>query len=579
MAREKNNTPPAAPAEPPAPPKLVTITIKEKKQDQTFQVPVGTIMHDFFQSTYPRPGGNPIVGAKVNFVQFDLWHKVTEDCLVEPIDLTSHSGSRIFERSLVLLLLRALEDLYPNSNARLEVRHSISRGIFCEVSGVKIQHDVVEKLQNYMRKLVVNNEPFKRTEVSLKDAIALFEQHNMPDKARLLQRHPTEKVTIYRCGNTVGSSYGRIVPEASYLRNFALEYYPPGLILRFPDKESPDTVPTFEEQHRLFRVFQEYKRWAEVQEVNDIGELNQKISDGRISDLIRVAEAIQEKKIAQIADSIHQDQQNIRVILIAGPSSSGKTTFAKRLSVQLKVQGITTIPISLDDYFRARAELARDENGKQDLESIDAVDTPLLNEHLQSLADGHEVMMPIYDFKIGGRKEERHPLRIKPGEILILEGIHGLNPKLTAQITELQKFKIYISPLTVLNIDSHNRIPTTDLRLIRRIVRDAKFRGYSASQTIGQWPSVRRGDFYNIFPYQNRGDVMFNSALIYELAALKPYAMPLLQNVPEKTPEYSEAQRLLIFLSYFNELSPERIKEIPPTSILREFIGDSSFKY
>lgn len=558
---------------------MATITIKEKKQTHTFRVPIGTSMQDFFQANFPRPGGNPIVGAKVNYEQVPLWYKIQGDSLVEIVDLTTYSGCRILERSLVLLLMRALEDLYPNSNVRLEVRHSISRGVFCEVTGIQLSHDIVKKLLNHMRRLVINNEQFIHTEVSLAEALELFEKHNMLDKVRLLKRHPTEKVVVYHSGNTVGSSYGRIVPETSYLRNFELEYYPPGLILRFPDKESPETVPPFAEQHRLFRVFQEYKRWAEVQEVNDIGELNQMINNGRISDLIRVAEAIQEKKIAQIADLIYHDRQNIRIILIAGPSSSGKTTFAKRLSMQLKVQGITTIPISLDDFFKSKSEVPCDVEGQQDFEVIEAVDTLLLNEQLQSLIDGNEVMMPIYDFRTAKRREERHPLKIKSGEILILEGIHGLNPKLTSQIHELQKFKIYISPLTVLNIDSHNRIPTTDLRLLRRMVRDAQFRNYTASQTISRWASVRRGDFYNIFPYQNQADVMFNSALIYELAALKPFALPLLNNVPAMTSEYSEAQRLLIFLSYFHEFPPEKIKEIPPTSLLREFIGGSSFKY
>ncbi len=682
---------------PPNPPDTICVLLKEQKREETLYVKIGTALHDFFQANCPRSSGNPIVGAKIDGEEADLWYTLVKDCVLEPLDLTSYAGVRIYERGLVLLLWRTVEDLFPGCS--MEVMHSISRGLYCEIRGIQLRHDIVQQLEKNMRRLVVNPEPFDHQEVSLAEAIAIFEERRMLDKARLLKNHPTEKVTIYRCGNTLGSFYGRIVPNTSYLRDFELVYYPPGLILRFPDKESPERVPLFEEQNRLFRVFQEHKKWAAIQEVNDIGELNEMIDNGRISDLIRVAESIQEKKIAQIADRIAQDKDNIRVILIAGPSSSGKTTLSKRLGVQLKVNGITAIPISLDDYFRNRDEILRNENGEQDFESLDAMDVKLLNEHLRQLADGQEVELPSYNFNTGKRREKssllfcigdfknpsslviklrdaadpislylyqsfspnfqqklsskepideaflsdflkeinrllttlslyeekrfatillsketqdllkqnpkgyalvrlnrllledaypqeiaknpekKHSLQIKPGQVFILEGINALNRQLTPLIHELQKFKIYISPLTVLNIDSYNRIPTTDLRLIRRIVRDYKFRNYSVRETLSRWPSVRRGDFHYIFPFQNQADVMFNSALIYELAALKPWAVPLLRNVPTGAPEYSEAQRLLVFLSYFHELPVEKIKEIPPTSILREFIGDSSFKY
>ena len=555
--------------------KMITITLRKDQTEEKIQLPKGTPLYKFFPSHFPRPSGNPIVAAKVNHQDVDLWMELEEDCLVEPIDLSVYSGVKIYERSLVLLLIRAVQELYPGH--RLEVQHSLSRGLYCEIVGPQqIHRHMVEDLAKYMRKLVVHNEQFQRKQVSLAQARTIFKKHDRTDKLLLLKKYPGKKLTLHQCCDSIGSFYGRVVPSASYLRNFELFYYPPGMILRFPDKHSPNTIPPFDEQSHLFRVFQEHKSLAQILEVNNIGELNSKIAEGNISNLICVAEAMQEKKIGQIADQIKENQQNIRIVLIAGPSSSGKTTFSKRLAVQLKVNGIDTAPVSLDNYFLSRSELRREANGEYDFENVEALDIPLLNDHLNKLADGEEVMMPEYDFNTGNRKETSRPFSLKPGQILILEGIHALNPRLTPFVLELQKFKIYISALTVLNIDSHNRIPTTDLRVIRRCVRDNFYRSYSALQTLKRWPSVRKGENMYIFPFQNTADMMFNSGMIYELSVLKPYAEPLLKKVPNDTDEYAEAQRLLTFLSYFDTIEPDKI---PPTSILREFIGDSAFNY
>ena len=551
------------------------VTLRDGNLQEKIVVNSGITLEEFFHSHRPRPFGNPIVAAKINYIKHDLWTPITGDCLIDPIDLTQFAGIKIYERSLVLLLLRAVQDLYPDR--QLEVSYSISRGLYCELHGNEpLRLDMVKKIEGYMCKLVVRGEEFCREEVTSHQAEKIFQKKQMEDKVKFFQHWRDKKIMIYQSGQAVSTFYGTIVPRTSYLKQFEVVYYPPGVILRYPHKSSPERLARFEEQSRLFRVFQEHKEWAKILEVNYIGDFNEVIASGKGSDLIKVAEAIQEKKTAHIADLISQNRQNIRLILIAGPSSSGKTTFAKRLSVHLKVNGIATVPISMDDYFKSRADMNKDENGQYDFEGLHAVDVPLLNDHLNALFDGHQVQIPRYDFNTGNRKDERHPLRLKPNELVILEGIHGLNDKLTPSVLELQKFKIYVSALTVLNIDRHNRIPTTDLRIIRRIVRDNLYRSYSALDTIRRWPAVRHGEDLYIFPFQHQADVMFNSALIYELAVLKRYAEPLLQKIPPNTHEYSEGQRLLRFLSYFQDLAPD---EVPPTSILREFIGESSFKY
>ena len=403
----------------------------------------------------------------------------------------------------------------------------------------------------------------------------LFQAAGQLDKVRLLKYKTTQEVHIYKCGAYQDYLYGYMVPSTGYLKQFELKYYLPGFILRFPTWESPTEIPDFKEQRKLARIFYEFEKWGEILEVEDVGALNQQIAAGKSGELIRIAEALHEKNIAQIADLIANDSERIKVVLIAGPSSSGKTTFAQRLAVQLRVNGLKPVPISLDDYFVNREVTPLGLDGLPDFEALEAIDVELFNEHLTSLIQGLTIVLPRYNFKSGHREPGQETLRISKEQPLIIEGIHGLNDKLTSNIPKDNKFKIYISALTQLNVDDHNRIPTTDNRIIRRIVRDNQFRGHDARWTIGMWPMVRRGEETSIFPFQEETDVMFNSALIYELAVLKRYAEPLLQKVTPDHPEFSEAKRLLKFLSYF---VPMDDCEISLNSIIREFIGSSCFK-
>lgn len=553
----------------------VVVTLVEFSKTRTIEVAKNTSLQVFFDNNLPRPAGNPIVGAKINSTEYDLWFNITEDCTIEPIDLSYYSGVKVYERSVVLLLIKALADLYPNT--KLEVHHAISRGIYCEFKGnTDINTEAVQKILDYMKKLVINALPFSKQEVTLEEARNIFIQNNQEDKLQLLEKHKGDSIVLYGCDNLIVTFYAYTVPNASYLKYFDLIHYGSGVILRFPDQQSRDTMPEYIEQHRLFRVFQEHKHWVKILGVDTIGNLNNTIRKGEIGDFIRVAEAIHEKKIAHIADKIATDQENICIILISGPSSSGKTTFSKRLAVHLRVNGIKAIPLSLDDYFKDHDVTPRDELGELNFECIETLDLALLNKHLKELLDGNPVDVPKYDFSKGKRSDNTSRLQLHPNELLILEGIHGLNPKLTPAISELNKFKIYVSALTVLNIDSYNRIPTTDLRIIRRIVRDKQFRGYSAEETLKRWESIRRGENENIFPYQHYANVMFNSAMAYELAILKILAIPALQEIPLSSPVYSEAKRLLNFLTYFEDIDS---RAVPNNSILREFIGNSIFKY
>lgn len=559
-------------------PQQIDVILQENGKERQFKVVKGTILEEFFYEYRPGIPENPVVAAKVDYSLEDLWYPLNGDCRVEPVDLSELTGVRIYETSLVLLLITTVEDLYPEY--ALEVSHSISGGLYCELKGkIPLRRDMVEKLEEHMRQLIQNDERFQRVEISRSKAIKLFRQKNVPEKVELLKSHADKQIVTYECGESRSNFCGPIVPRASYLKYFELIFYPPGIILRYlragkPDESGP--LPPFQEQSRLFQVFQEHKKWAAILDVRNIAELNNMISSGKVADLTKVAEAIHHKKFGHIADQISQNRESIRLILIAGPSSSGKTTFAKRLAIYLKINDVNTVPISLDNYFKPHSEMPRDEKGEYDFEGVDAIDIKLLNDHLNRLFDGLEVMVPEYDFRTGERRVETRPLRIKRSDALILEGIHALNDKLTPFVHRLQKFKIYVSALTVLNIDRHNRIPTTDLRIIRRVVRDYAYRSYTALETLRRWPAIRRGENAHIFPFQDQADVMFNSALIYELAVLKPFAEPLLKKIPIDILEYSEAMRLLTFLSYFEELKPDHV---PPTSILREFIGGSSFKY
>lgn len=522
---------------------------------------------------YQKNYKSAIVAAKVNNDIKELSYHLYDNCKVEFIDLTYDDGMRIYRRSLSFILIKAVNDLFPDR--KVIIGHSISKGIYCEVKGdTLLTVEEVDLIKNRMQEIVASKIPFVKKIMSIDEAKEVFRKVGRMDRYHAIEHREKPYVTIYKCEEFEDYFYGYMVPDTGYLKYFDVKYYSPGLILMYPDKSNPEVIPKFKEQKKLFSIFKEYKNWGNILGVANVGALNDIVKEGKINEMIRVAEALHEKKIAQIADMIAFNKNKKKIVLIAGPSSSGKTTFAHRLSIQLRVNGLKPVTISLDDYFVDRELTPRDETGDYDFEALEAIDLMLFNQHLSDLISGKEVDIPIFNFHKGCREDYCRKLKITENQILIIEGIHGLNEKLTASIPKESKFKIYVSALTSMNIDDHNRIPTTDTRIIRRIVRDFQFRGCSAINTIKRWPSVRRGEEKNIFPFQEEADVMFNSALIFELGVLKTYAEPLLADIDISQPEYSEARRLIEFLTNF---LPIETKEIPINSIIREFIGGSCF--
>jgi len=514
-----------------------------------------------------------IMAGKVNNDIKELTHELNEDAKLDFIDMTHSDGIRIYRRSLYFVLIKAVYDLFPNR--KVVINHSISKGMYCEVIGeTELTADEVNLIKARMKEIVDAKIPFVKRTLSIEEAEDIFMKSGRMDRYHAVEHRMRPYVTIYNCGGLDDYFYGYMAPDTGYVKLFDLVYYPPGLILQYPEKTNPHVIPEFCEQKKLFTIFTEFKKWNRILGIENVGALNDIVKEGKVGDIIKISEALHEKKIAQIADMINDSEHKKKIILISGPSSSGKTTFAQRLAIQLRVNGIKPVTISLDDYFVDRDRTPRDEDGDFDFEALEAIDIELFNYHLNELVNLREVEIPIYNFAKGCRERTGRKLRISEDHVLIIEGIHGLNEKLTAAIPRENKFKIYISALTSMNIDDHNRIPTTDTRIIRRIVRDYKFRGCSALNTIKRWPSVRRGEKRNIFPFQEEADVMFNSALAYELGVLKSFAEPLLAEIDRSMPEYSEAKRLLEFLSYF---LPIESKEIPLNSIIREFIGGSIF--
>lgn len=516
----------------------------------------------------------PVVAAKVNNEIRDLQSVLEQDSKVDFLDLHTDEGMKVYQRSLTLVMIAAAQELFPGCEVTVE--HSLSKGLYCELHhGREVTPDDIARLEKQMRQIILEDRQIVRKTLPRAEAIELFKAAGQQEKVSLLEQLGREKVSIYYCGQVYNYFYGTMTPSTAYLKVFELRYYPPGIILRLPEKDNPDVLPKFVENPKLFKVFQEGAQWGNILKCGYVATLNKCSKNGDINDIMRVAEALHEKKVAQIADFVSSHRNEVRVILVAGPSSSGKTTFAQRLNIQLRVNGVWPVPVSLDDYFVNRDKTPLDENGDLDFESIESIDLELFNAHLARILAGEEVELPTFNFKTGEREYRGHRIKIDKGQPLIIEGIHGLNERLTASVPRHCKVKIYVSALTQLSIDNHNRIPTTDARLIRRIVRDSQFRSHDALMTLKMWPSVRRGEERNIFPFQEEADVMFNSALIYELAVLKRYAEPLLKQVSRDNPEYSEARRLLNFLEYFSLVSDD---EIPNNSILREFIGKSCFE-
>lgn len=513
-----------------------------------------------------------IVAAKVNNNLRELGFELDNDVKLEFVDLSMSIGQRIYQRSLSFVFIRAAMELFAGCNVSVE--HSLSKGLYCEIDYKNpINEEDVEAIENRMREIINQDVPLIKKSIPKEQAKKIFKQFGMGAKEKLLRYREKDFINIYSCGWLKNYFYGYMVPRTGYLNDFRLKFYLPGVIIQFPTKENPNKVPKFVEQPKLASIFREAEVWGNILNVEYVAYLNEAIEQNNVPELIRVSEALHEKKIAQIADKI--TTKNKRVVLIAGPSSSGKTTFAQRLLIQLKVNGLNPVTLSTDDYFVDREFTPRDEEGNYDFEALEAVDVELFNEHIAKLIQGQEVHIPTFNFLTGKREYNGNKLKIHKDQPIIIEGIHGLNEKLTEDIPHNKKYKIYISALTQLNIDNHNRIPTTDTRLIRRIVRDSKYRGHSALTTLRLWKSVRRGEEKNIFPFQEEADTMFNSALVYELAVLKKYAEPLLTEINNNEPEYAEAKRLLKFLSYFKSIEDD--KYVLQTSILKEFIGGSCF--
>lgn len=546
--------------------------LKVKFENKEYEFPRGTKFVEI-KNQLNGKSQYPVIGVRANNIIKELNDELEENCHLDFINITDEDGMRIYQRGLSFVLVKAVKDMYPSSNVNIE--HSLSRGFYCEIEDSRpILKDDLKKIEDHMRYLIEQDIPFVKKKMKKEDMMTLFKKENMPEKVKLFKNLNREFLFIYYLSDMFDYFYGYMPPSTGMLKVFELLYYPPGFILRFPSKSNPSRLPEFVDSVKLSRIFHEYKQWAKILEITDVGALNEVINNGDINDFIRVAEALHEKKIAHIADLITENIRHLRLILIAGPSSSGKTTFAQRLAVQLRVNGLKPVAISLDDYFVDREHTPLDRSGKPDFENINALDLDLFNNNMQRLIYGEEVEMPRFDFTTGRRKEKGKKLKITPDHLLIVEGIHGLNEKLSEGIARTNKYKIYISALTQLNLDEHNRIPTTDSRLIRRIVRDYQFRSHSALDTIKQWPQVRRGEEKNIFPFQEEADIMFNSALIYELAVLKDFAKPQLMLIDQSLSEFAEARRLLNFLDYFLSVGTD---EIPTNSILREFIGATCF--
>ena len=546
------------------------VTVGEEKRSYEEGTSYQVIARDF-QKDY----SHDIVLAFVDGRLQELHKTLQADCAVEFETTGGSAGHKTYKRSMSLLLVKAIYDVAPREAiGKVRIHYSVSKGYYCTIEGdVTPDQAFLERVEARMRLMVEEDLPIRKRSVHTDEAIQMFHKHGMYDKERLFEYRRVSKVNIYSLNEFEDYYYGYMVPSAGYLKYFKLYPYDEGFVLQMPEMSEPEVVPPFEPQNKLFQVLKESTRWGDMQGIETVGALNDKITGGDATELVLVQEALQEKRIAEIAGQI-ASRPDIKFILIAGPSSSGKTTFSHRLSSQLRANGLVPHPIAVDNYFVERDETPRDETGAFDFECLEAVDVKLFNRQLTELLAGKEVVIPEFNFVTGHKEYGNKPKKLGENDVLVIEGIHCLNPRLTESLPDAHKFKIYISALTQFNVDEHNRIPTTDGRLIRRIVRDARTRGASAQRTIRMWPSVRRGEERNIFPYQEEADVMFNSALIYELAVLKPYVERLLFGIDRDCLEYVEAKRLLKFMDYFVGIGSEMV---PMNSLLREFIGGGCF--
>jgi uridine kinase len=546
-----------------------------KNTDSTYSYPLGTSLLEISQDLNIKLD-NLVCGAIVNNQIRELSFCLVKPKQIEFIDISHPDGRRLYIRSLIFVLYAAVKVTFPE--VKITVQNGISNGYFFELNGMDreiTESDVFTILQE-MKSIVARDIPFIKKRMLTTDVVDLLKQQGLTDKAQLFEQQGNLFSSLYFLNDMANYFYGHLLPSTGYISIFGLIPYFNGLLLQVPKPKNFDKLHKLVERKKLFGIFQEQKDWAEILNVSTIGNLNHFTLQNRSGDVIKISEALHEKKIAEIANMIHMRDGDLKVVLVSGPSASGKTTFSKRLGVQLAVNGLRPYQISLDDYFVDRENTPVDEFGEYDFEALEAIDVEYFNQQLLDLLDGKEINLPGFDFQLGKRRESGKKLKLLPGDILVVEGIHGMNPDLLTHIDRKYTFNIFISALTQISFDEHTHISTADNRLLRRIIRDSKYRGYPAWETIKRWPSVRRGEEKNIFPYQENADVMFNSATLYELAVLKKYAEPVLKQVPENRDEYIEANRLLQFLSWFKQIDDN---EIPPTSLLREFLGGSSFVY
>lgn len=550
---------------------VIQIRCKNNKKSQ--KVEIGSTLFDVFSSFDLKMTHGP-VSARVNNKVEGMHYRVYNSKDVEFLDMTSSSGSRAYTRTLFFVLCKAVQDIYPATDVVIDI--PVSNGFYVDIRlGRPVVDEDVNIIRRRMQEIIDARMPIRRFTVPTEEAVALFQEKGDVEKVKLLKTSGSIYTTYYKIGDYVDYYYGTLLTNTSQLYLFGLEKYYDGMLLRIPSLKNPDVLGEMTRQDKMFEIFKEHHRWQSILGIRTVGDFNQAIDANHSTDIINISEALQEKKIAKIAEEI-ASRKGVKLVLLAGPSSSGKTTSCKRLSIQLAVNGLKPLQISLDDYFVDREKTPKDASGEYDYESIYALDLDLINEQFNALFRGEEVELPKYDFQSGKSKKSGNKLKMNDNNVLVVEGIHALNPELTAHIPQEQIFRVYASALTTILLDNHNYIPTTDNRLLRRIIRDYKYRGVSAQETIHRWPSVRAGENKWIFPFQENADAMLNTAMLYELAVIKTQAEPLLQQVPENCEEYAEAYRLLKFLKYFKGIP---YNNLPPTSLLREFLGGSSFHY
>ena len=550
---------------------VIQIRCKNNKKSQ--KVEIGSTLFDIFSAFDLKMTHGP-VSARVNNKVEGMHYRVYNSKDVEFLDMTSSSGSRAYTRTLFFVLCKAVQDIYPATDVLIDI--PVSNGFYVDIRlGRPVVDEDVNIIRRRMQEIIDARMPIRRFTVPTEEAVALFQEKGDIEKVKLLKTSGSIYTTYYKIGDYVDYYYGTLLTNTSQLYLFGLEKYYDGMLLRIPSLKNPDVLGEMTRQDKMFEIFKEHHRWQSILGIRTIGDFNQAIDANHATDIINISEALQEKKIAKIAEEI-ANRKGVKLVLLAGPSSSGKTTSCKRLSIQLAVNGLKPLQISLDDYFVDREKTPKDASGEYDYESIYALDLDLINEQFNALFRGEEVELPKYDFQSGKSKKSGNKLKMNDNNVLVVEGIHALNPELTAHIPQEQIFRVYASALTTILLDNHNYIPTTDNRLLRRIIRDNKYRGVSAQETIHRWPSVRAGENKWIFPFQENADAMLNTAMLYELAVIKMQAEPLLQQVPENCEEYAEAYRLLKFLKYFKGIP---YNNLPPTSLLREFLGGSSFHY